>query len=484
MSLPKVRTWAVLAALTVAVQAPAFAAGQKTDPSNQKRIERQLQGIDRQIDEFRKSGGWAKKQRPRLIIQGDATNAALLAALKKHNVQVRRRSRGSRQLAIELSGDDAKWLKDVQGITGVSLDAPVAAAPLANSEFTQGFNFVATRQGKTSGTQQVSANSLLTADGATFNGNELRALLGVANDPHRGAGVGIAIIDSGIAPVADFEGRISAFYDFTNGQGGVPTTPVDGYGHGTHVAGLAAGSGVMSNGQYEGVAPDAHLIGLRVLDNSGSGSTSRVTAAIEFATANKAALGIDVITLSLGHPPFESATTDPMVQAVQAATQAGIIVVVSAGTAGVNPSTGLVGYAGLLSPGNAPNAITVASAKPMGTLDPTDDLIANYSSRGPSWIDGYAKPDVAVPGQMLLAPAAPGSFLATTYPSLLTADGNYIALSGTSMAAGVESGLVALVLEANREARVTPRPPDLTPTAIKAFREYPAFRRASRFASR
>src|ERR1051325_6901692 len=235
MSLPKVRTWAVLAALTVAVQAPAFAAGQKTDPSNQKRIERQLQGIDRQIDEFRKSGGWAKKQRPRLIIQGDATNAALLAALKKHNVQVRRRSRGSRQLAIELSGDDAKWLKDVQGITGVSLDAPVAAAPLANSEFTQGFNFVATRQGKTSGTQQVSANSLLTADGGTFNGNELRALLGVA------------IIDSGIAPVADFEGRISAFYDFTNGQGGVPTTPVDGYGHGTHVAGLAAGSGVMSN---------------------------------------------------------------------------------------------------------------------------------------------------------------------------------------------------------------------------------------------
>jgi len=116
----------------------------------------------------------------------------------------------------------------------------------------------------------------------------------------------------------------------------------------------------MSNGQYEGVAPAAHLIGLRVLDDSGSGSTSDVIAAIEFATANKAALGIDVMNLSLGHPPYESAATDPLVQAVQAATQAGIVMVVSAGNAGVNPTTGLVGYAGLLAPGNAPNAITVA----------------------------------------------------------------------------------------------------------------------------
>src|SRR5439155_12530916 len=118
----------------------------------------------------------------------------------------------------------------------------------------------------------------------------LRALLGIANDPHRGAGVGVAVIDSGIAPVADLADKITAFYDFTNGQGGVAAAPVDGYGHGTHVAGLVAGSGAMSNGQYEGVAPDAHLIGLRVLDNSGSGSTSDVIAAVEFAIANKASL--------------------------------------------------------------------------------------------------------------------------------------------------------------------------------------------------
>ena len=104
----------------------------------------------------------------------------------------------------------------------------------------------------------------------------------------------------------------------------------------------------MSNGQYAGVAPNARLIGLRVLDNSGSGSTSDVIAAVEFATANKAALGIDVINLSLGHPPYESAATDPLVQAVEAASRAGIVVVVSAGNVGVNPQTGQVGYGGIL----------------------------------------------------------------------------------------------------------------------------------------
>src|SRR5207253_5957451 len=202
--------------------------------------------------------------------------------------------------------------------------------------------------------------------------------------------------------------------------------------------------------------PNAHLIGLRVLDNSGSGSSSDVIAALEFAIANKDALGIDVINMSLGHPPYESAATDPMVQAVEAASQAGILVVVSSGNVGVNPSTNQVGYGGVLSPGNAPSAFTIASAKTQGTVDPNDDRIANYSSRGPTWFDGFAKPDFAVPGQNVVAPSAPGNFLATNYPSLLVNDSyggtTYMALSGTSMAAGVESGLLAVVLEASRAA--------------------------------
>ena len=146
-----------------------------------------------------------------------------------------------------------------------------------------------------------------------------------------------------------------------------------------------------------------------MLDNGGTGSTSDVISAIEFAIANKAALGIDILNLSLGHPVFESAKTDPLVQAVEAASRAGILVVVSAGNVGVNPTTGKIGYGGILVPGNAPSAFTVASAKTQGTVNVNDDLIADYSSRGPSWIDGYAKPDFAAPGrtsspQLLQAP--------------------------------------------------------------------------------
>ena len=91
------------------------------------------------------------------------------------------------------------------------------------------------------------------------------------------------------------------------------------YGHGTHIAGLIAGSGANSNGKYIGMATAARSIGLKVLDAKGSGFTSDVIAAIDFATNNKAALGIDVINLSLGHPIYEPAATDPMVQAVERA---------------------------------------------------------------------------------------------------------------------------------------------------------------------
>src|SRR5207244_12170875 len=96
---------------------------------------------------------------------------------------------------------------------------------------------------------------------AVRTASQLRDQLGFTDSDPTGNGIGVAVIDSGIAAVPDLAGRISAFYDFTNGQGGIPAAPVDGYGHGTHVAGLIAGSGALSEGQFEGVAPNAHLIG-------------------------------------------------------------------------------------------------------------------------------------------------------------------------------------------------------------------------------
>ena len=116
---------------------------------------------------------------------------------------------------------------------------------------------------------------------------------------------------------------------------------------------------------------------------------------------------------------FESAATDPLVQAVEAASRAGIMVVVSAGNVGVNPDD----RPGRLRRNPRPRQRAVGVYRRLrenaGHRDPSDELIANYSSRGPSWFDGFAKPDVVAPGQDSSAPAAPGSYLATTYPSLL-----------------------------------------------------------------
>ena len=287
-------------------------------------------------------------------------------------------------LTMEMSTAEIDALARTPGVLSVSVDAP------------------------------VKAHTVPVTDGAL-----LQQTLGyVAADGLTGAGVGVAIIDSGLSASADFAGRITAFYDFTLPQGGaVSRPPTDPYGHGTHVAGLVGGNGAQSNGLYKGVAPGVSLIGLRVLGADGSGYTSDVIEAIEFATANRVALGIDVLNLSLGHMPYESAATDPQVLAVNAATAAGLVVVVSAGNDGINPATGLPGYAGIVSPGNAASALTVGASHTMGTDTRADDEIGPYSSRGPTWYEGLAKPDVVAPGHKMVAPYAPGSLLGVTNPA-------------------------------------------------------------------
>ena len=200
--------------------------------------------------------------------------------------------------------------------------------------------------------------------------NFLRTTLGLGPDSPTGAGVGVAIIDSGIAPGLDFAGRIGSFFDVTDGQVR-PAAPYDDYGHGTHVAGLIAGNGGLPRrDEYRGVAPGVRLSIFKVLDTSGQGRTSDVVRALEFIVLNQRRLGIDVINLSLGHPVFEPAATDPLVQAIEQATRAGLVVVVAAGNCGLNPTTGEAGYAGITSPGNAPSAITVGALLTHGTSDP------------------------------------------------------------------------------------------------------------------
>jgi serine protease AprX len=270
---------------------------------------------------------------------------------------------------------------------------------------------------------------------------------------YTGRNVGVAVIDSGVGNHKAVRARVVASFDFTGAGGGA-----DPYGHGTHVAGIVAGA---PDGGYPGVAPGAHIVSLRVLDASGSGYTSDVIAAIDWAVQNRARYNLRVINLSLGHPVFESYRDDPLCQAVERAAKAGLVVVASAGNFGKTPDgTPIVG--GIVSPGNSPFALTVGATNTRGTIQRADDVMATYSSRGPTAVDGLLKPDVVAPGNRVAAAAAVASYLTKTYPHrVVQGQGQqaYIELSGTSMATAVVSGAAALLLEAR---------PALTPAAVKA----------------
>ena len=299
--------------------------------------------------------------------------------------------------------------------------------------------------------------------------------------------IGIAVLDSGLYRGNDLGGgRTDKFWDFLGeGKG----KAFDDYGHGTHVAGIISGDGKHSPtkrrgsekgtrevARFRGVAPKARLLSFKVLDEQGVGYTSQVIQALEFLTENRERLKIHIVNLSLGHPILEPAETDPLVLAVEAATRSGLIVVVSAGNYGRNPVTGEIGYAGITSPGNAPSAITVGAYDTHDTISRLDDTIPGYSSRGPTWYDGLAKPDVVAPGQAIVAAAAPEGTLFRDYPQRRVAgkDGkpNYFRLSGTSMATAVASATIALMLERHREVWGDDAP--LSANAVKALLQFTA----------
>ncbi len=292
-----------------------------------------------------------------------------------------------------------------------------------------------------------------------------------------GAGIGVAVIDSGITPWHDDltnrrsstsypwgNQRVSAFVDFVNGH----TAPYDDEGHGTHVAGIIAGNGYDSLGQKAGVAPDASLVSLKVLDATGGGTISNILAAFDWILANHTQYNIRVVNMSVGAGIHESYWTDPLTLAAKRLVDAGVVVVAAAGNAGKNKA-GQAQYGGISAPANAPWVITVGASSTQGTPNRADDIVANFSSRGPTFKDWAAKPDLVAPGTGTVSLANPQStFYATKAAALVAGDIStafkpYLSLSGTSMAAPVVSGTVALMLQAN---------PSLTPNLVKAILQY------------
>jgi serine protease AprX len=288
---------------------------------------------------------------------------------------------------------------------------------------------------------------------------------------YNGAGVGVAVIDSGINDShpdlwnsSESKTRVVYRQDFTgtantNSSGG----KYDLYGHGTHVAGIIGGNGYLSAGNYSGVAPGVNLVDLRALDLNGSGTDSTVIAAIDEAITLKSTYNIRVINLSLGRGIFVSYTQDPLCQAVESAWKAGIVVVVAAGNYGRVSVNGSNGFGTITAPGNDPYVITVGAMKSNGSSSPSAETLASYSSKGPTTYDHVVKPDVVAPGNDIVSLSAPGATLEVDYPAELVtgSDGknDYFTLSGTSMATPLVAGAVALLLQQNSA---------LTPDQVKA----------------
>jgi serine protease AprX len=257
----------------------------------------------------------------------------------------------------------------------------------------------------------------------------------------------IAIVDSGIdaSRVGDFSDRVLGQVNLTTSQ---PTATGDGYGHGTAVAGVAAG-GAYGN---MGVSPRANLFSVRVMNDQGAATVSDVVRAADWILRNKATYNIKVANFSLHATNRASVLFDPLDLAVEKLWLNGVVVVAAAGNYGVNGVAGGVQYA----PGNDPFVITVGAADQSATLTAKDDVVAPWSAWGYTG-DGFMKPEISAPGRYVDAPVSPNAAIYTLHPDKVLSPG-YMELSGTSFSAPMIAGAAAELLAQN---------PTWTPDQVK-----------------
>jgi serine protease AprX len=276
-----------------------------------------------------------------------------------------------------------------------------------------------------------------------------------------GQGIGVAVIDSGIAPVAglDAPGKVINGPDLSFESQTPALRNLDTFGHGTHMAGIIAGrdAGVKDGKeadkkQFVGVAPDAHLVNLKVAAADGAVDVSQVIAAIDWVVTHRddPGLNIRVLNLSFGTDSTQDPRLDPLSYAVEAAWKQGIVVVVSVGNDGLSETR--VGM-----PAQNPNVLAVGAADPLSTAERADDVVADFSTGG----DATRHADLVAPGKSVVSLRVPNGFIDAAYPQARIAedpDQRYFRGSGTSQAAAVVSGAAALLLQQR---------PDLTPDQVK-----------------
>jgi serine protease AprX len=244
----------------------------------------------------------------------------------------------------------------------------------------------------------------------------------------------IAVVDSGIdAGRLDFGGRVVKQVTMTSLT---PNSPGDGRGHGTFVAGVAAGSAP----GYTGAAPSAPIVSIDVMNDAGMAMTSDVIAAADWIYQNKAAYNIRVANFSLHTTAPASVFFDPLDRSVERLWLSGVVVVAAAGNYGVAGQPTTMAYA----PGNDPFVITVGADDISGSVSTNDDMAAPWSVYGYT-LDGFAKPELAAPGRYIVGPVPATSTLALERPASMEGT-DYIQLSGTSFAAPIAAGAAAYLL--------------------------------------
>jgi len=271
----------------------------------------------------------------------------------------------------------------------------------------------------------------------------------MANLGYNGKGVGVALIDTGVVSVPGLtSGNVVNGPDLSLDNPSAQLEYADGFGHGTHMAGIIAGNDGTSTG-YKGVAPGATLLNVKVGATDGAVDVSQVIAGIDWVVQhrNDNGMNVRVINLSYGTDGAQSYQLDPLAAAVEHAWKAGIVVVVAGGNNGTNiPS--------LDNPATDPYVISVGADDPSGTASSYDDTIPQFSSRG----SAARHVDIVAPGQSIVSLRDPGSYIDTEYPAAVV-NTRFFKGSGTSQAAAVVSGAVALLLQSR---------PNLTPDQVKA----------------
>jgi serine protease AprX len=270
-----------------------------------------------------------------------------------------------------------------------------------------------------------------------------------------GRGVGVALVDTGVVPVEGLtSGNVVNGPDLSFESQSDDHRYLDTFGHGTHMAGIIVGNErprLLDSDRFQGIAPGARLTSLKVASTQGAVDVSQVVAAIDWVVTHRnddPRNPIRVLNLSYGTDGVQDYRLDPLTHAVENAWRAGIVVVVSGGNSGRTAPE-------LNNPAYDPYVLAVGASDTRGTVDATDDVVPDFSSRG----SASRRVDLVAPGRSILSLRDPGSYLDEAHPSARVGD-TYFKGSGSSQAAAVVSGAVALLLQSR---------PDLSPDQVKAL---------------